>query len=156
MKTNEQIITIPQKAYDEITWCLFNYDKLKNYIKNRETYLRKNVFDYYHFTNKNSLKNINSYGYTLDNCIIALEEDYWINRYSKWQKLIMKFLNDIDNKDFYIEYWLVHYKYFQNRKIDFIQEHLNLSLDEIRQKILLIKYEIYNRAINEKLFKEVA
>lgn len=149
-------ITIPRRVYREIRWYLFNYNKLDDYIKKREEYLKKEVFDYYHFTNKNSLKNISSYGYTLDNCIIALEEDILINRYKKWKKLIMKYVNDVDNENYYIDYWLVKYIFFDKRKIGFIKEHLNLEYDDIKQEVFFIIYEIYRRAIKEKLYKEVA
>ena len=150
------VITIPRRAYREIRWCLFNYEKLDYWIKKRENDLKKYSFDYYHFTNKNSLKNINSYGYTLDNCIIALEEDYWINRYKKWQKLIMKYINDVDNKDYYIDYWLIQYVFIQKRKLDFIEEHLNMSYEDIKHELFFIIYEIYQKAIENRLYKEVA
>ena len=56
-----------------LTIHLKHYNDLDDYIKTRENQLREELFDYYHFTNKNCLKNINSYGYTLENCIIAID-----------------------------------------------------------------------------------
>lgn len=42
----------------EIRWHLIHFYELDDYIKRRENQLREELFDYYHFTNKNCLKNI--------------------------------------------------------------------------------------------------
>ena len=85
MNTETNTIAIPRKVFREIRWHLKHFNDLDDYIKTRENQLREELFDYYHFTNKNSLKNIHSYGYTVENCIIALDEDRLIRRYKKWK-----------------------------------------------------------------------
>ena len=70
MNTETNTIAIPRKVFREIRWLLKHYNDLDDYIKTRENQLREELFDYYHFTNKNSLKNIHSYGYTVENCIL--------------------------------------------------------------------------------------
>ena len=102
MNTETNTIAIPRKVFREIRWHLKHYNDLDDYIKTRENQLREELFDDYHFTNKNSLKNIHSYGYTVENCIIALDEDRLIRRYKKWKKIIRKYMNDLDNKDKFI------------------------------------------------------
>ena len=87
MNTETNTIAIPRKVFREIRWHLKHYNDLDDYIKTRENQLREELFDYYHFTNKNSLKNIHSYGYTVENCIIALDEDRLIRRYKKWLRI---------------------------------------------------------------------
>lgn len=151
METTEKIITIPQEAYSTIIWALYAYNDFDKMIEDRKDRLRED-FDYYHFNYSNNAKNKN----TVENCIIALEEDYWIKIYKKWQKLIMKYLNDVDNENDYIDYWLVNYLFLQKRKYSFIKEHLNLSPREVKIEKFRIIYEIYQRAIKEKLIKEVA
>lgn len=136
--------------------ALIHFYELDDYIKRRENQLREELFDYYHFTNKNCLKNINSYGYTLENCIIAIENDRKIKRLKTWKKLIRKYMNDVDNKNDFIEYWVTKYTFFDKRNIGFIKEHLNLDKQQFRNEILLIFNELYCRAIEGKLYKEVA
>ena len=80
MNTETNTIAIPQKVFKEIRWHLIHFYELDDYIKRRENQLREELFDYYHFTNKNCLKNINSYGYTLENCIIAIDNDRKIKK----------------------------------------------------------------------------
>ena len=65
-------------------------------------------------------------------------------------------MNDLDNKDDFIYYWIVKYTFFDKRNIEFIKEHLNLDKYELREKIMVIFYELYQRGIGEKLYKEVA
>ena len=156
MNTETNTIAIPRKVFREIRWYLKHFNDLDDYIKTRENQLREELFDYYHFTNKNSLKNIHSYGYTVENCIISLDEDRLIRRYKKWKKIIRKYMNDLDNKDDFIYYWIVKYTFFDKRNIEFIKEHLNLDKYELREKIMVIFYELYQRGIEEKLYKEVA
>lgn len=156
MNTETNTIAIPCKVFREIRWHLKHFNDLDDYIKTRENQLREELFDDYHFTNKNSLKNIHSYGYTVENCIIALDEDRLIRRYKKWKKIIRKYMNDLDNKDKFIYYWIVKYTFFDKRNIEFIKEHLNLDKYELREKIMVIFYELYQRGIEEKLYKEVA
>ena len=156
MNTETNTIAIPQKVFKEIRWHLIHFYELDDYIKRRENQLREELFDYYHFTNKNCLKNINSYGYTLENCIIAIENDRKIKRLKTWKKLIRKYMNDVDNKNDFIEYWVTKYTFFDKRNIGFIKEHLNLDKQQFRNEILLIFNELYCRAIEGKLYKEVA
>lgn len=156
MNTEKNTIEIPQKVFKEIRWHLIHFYELDDYIKRRENQLREELFDYYHFTNKNCLKNINSYGYTLENCIIAIENDRKIKRLKTWKKLIRKYMNDVDNKNDFIEYWVTKYTFFDKRNIGFIKEHLNLDKQQFRNEILLIFNELYCRAIEGKLYKEVA
>lgn len=156
MNTEKNTIEIPQKVFKEIRWHLIHFYELDDYIKRRENQLREELFDYYHFTNKNCLKNINSYGYTLENCIIAIENDRKIKRLKTWKKLIRKYMNDVDNKNDFIEYWVTKYTFFDKRNIGFIKEHLNLDKQQFRNEILLIFNELYCRAIKGKLYKEVA
>ena len=156
MNTETNTIAIPQKVFKEIRWHLIHFYELDDYIKRRENQLREELFDYYHFTNKNWLKNINSYGYTLENCIIAIENDRKIKRLKTWKKLIRKYMNDVDNKNDFIEYWVTKYTFFDKRNIGFIKEHLNLDKQQFRNEILLIFNELYCRAIEGKLYKEVA
>ncbi len=156
MNTETNTIEIPQKVFKEIRWHLIHFYELDDYIKRRENQLREELFDYYHFTNKNCLKNINSYGYTLENCIIAIENDRKIKRLKTWKKLIRKYMNDVDNKNDFIEYWVTKYTFFDKRNIGFIKEHLNLDKQQFRNEILLIFNELYRRAIEGKLYKEVA
>ena len=156
MNTETNTIAIPRKVFREIRWHLKHFNDLDDYIKTRENQLREELFDYYHFTNKNSLKNIHSYGYTVENCIIALDEDRLIRRYKKWKKIIRKYMNDLDNKDDFIYYWIVKYTFFDKRNIEFIKEHLNLDKYELREKLMTIFYELYQIGIEEKLYKEVA
>lgn len=156
MNTETNTIEIPQKVFKEIRWHLIHFYELDDYIKRRENQLREELFDYYHFTNKNCLKNINSYGYTLENCIIAIENDRKIKRLKTWKKLIRKYMNDVDNKNDFIEYWVTKYTFFDKRNIGFIKEHLNLDKQQFRNEILLIFNELYCRAIEGKLYKEVA
>lgn len=156
MNTETNTIEIPQKVFKEIRWHLIHFYELDDYIKRRENQLREELFDYYHFTNKNCLKNINSYGYTLENCIIAIENDRKIKRLKTWKKLIRKYMNDVDNKNDFIEYWVTKYTFFDKRNIGFIKEHLNLDKQQFRNEILLIFNELYHRAIEGKLYKEVA
>lgn len=156
MNTEKNTIEIPQKVFKEIRWYLIHFYELDDYIKRRENQLREELFDYYHFTNKNCLKNINSYGYTLENCIIAIENDRKIKRLKTWKKLIRKYMNDVDNKNDFIEYWVIKYTFFDKRNIGFIKEHLNLDKQQFRNEILLIFNELYLRAIEGKLYKEVA
>lgn len=152
MNTEKNTIEIPQKVFKEIRWHLIHFYELDDYIKRRENQLREELFDYYHFT----LKNINSYGYTLENCIIAIENDRKIKRLKTWKKLIRKYMNDVDNKNDFIEYWVTKYTFFDKRNIGFIKEHLNLDKQQFRNEILLIFNELYCRAIEGKLYKEVA
>ena len=156
MNTEKNTIEIPQKVFKEIRWHLIHFYELDDYIKRRENQLREELFDYYHFTNKNCLKNINSYGYTLENCIIAIENDRKIKRLKTWKKLIRKYMNDVDNKNDFIEYWVTKYTFFDKRNIGFIKEHLNLDKQQFRNEILLIFNELYRRAIEGRLYKEVA
>ena len=156
MNTETNTIEIPQKIFKEIRWHLIHFYELDDYIKRRENQLREELFDYYHFTNKNCLKNINSYGNTLENCIIAIENDRKIKRLKTWKKLIRKYMNDVDNKNDFIEYWVTKYTFFDKRNIGFIKEHLNLDKQQFRNEILLIFNELYCRAIEGKLYKEVA
>ena len=156
MNTEKNTIEIPQKVFKEIRWHLIHFYELDDYIKRRENQLREELFDYYHFTNKNCLKNINSYGYKLENCIIAIENDRKIKRLKTWKKLIRKYMNDVDNKNDFIEYWVTKYTFFDKRNIGFIKEHLNLDKQQFRNEILLIFNELYCRAIEGKLYKEVA
>lgn len=156
MNTETNTIAIPQKVFKEIRWHLIHFYELDDYIKRRENQLREELFDYYHFTNKNCLKNINSYGYTLENCIIAIDNDRKIKRLKTWKKLIRKYMNDVDNKNDFIEYWVTKYTFFDKRNIGFIKEHLNLDKQQFRNEILLIFNELYCRAIEGKLYKEVA
>lgn len=156
MNTETNTIAIPRKVFREIRWHLKHFNDLDDYIKTRENQLREKLFDDYHFTNKNSLKNIHSYGYTVENCIIALDEDRLIRRYKKWKKIIRKYMNDLDNKDKFIYYWIVKYTFFDKRNIEFIKEHLNLDKYELREKLMIIFYELYQIGIEEKLYKEVA
>lgn len=156
MNTEKNTIEIPQKVFKEIRWHLIHFYELDDYIKRRENQLREELFDYYHFTNKNCLKNINSYGYTLENCIIAIENDRKIKRLKTWKKLIRKYMNDVDNKNDFIEYWVTKYTFFDKRNIGFIKKHLNLDKQQFRNEILLIFNELYCRAIEGKLYKEVA
>ena len=156
MNTEKNTIEIPQKVFKEIRWHLIHFYELDDYIKRRENQLREELFDYYHFTNKNCLKNINSYGYTLENCIIAIENDRKIKRLKTWKKLIRKYMNDVDNKNDFIEYWVTKYTFFDKRNIGFIKEHLNLDKQQFRNEILLIFNELYCRAIEGKLYKQVA
>lgn len=58
MNTETNTIAIPQKVFKEIRWHLIHFYELDDYIKRRENQLREELFDYYHFTNKNCLKNI--------------------------------------------------------------------------------------------------
>ena len=156
MNTEKNTIEIPQKVFKEIRWHLIHFYELDDYIKRRENQLREELFDYYHFTNKNCLKNINSYGYTLENCIIAIENDRKIKRLKTWKKLIRKYMNDVDNKNDFIEYWVTKYTFFVKRNIGVIKKHLNLDKQQFRNEILLIFNELYCRAIEGKLYKEVA
>ena len=156
MNTETNTIAIPQKVFKEIRWHLIHFYELDDYIKRRENQLREELFDYYHFTNKNCLKNINSYGYTLENCIIAIDNDRKIKRLKTWKKLIRKYMNDVDNKNDFIEYWVTKYTFFDKRNIGFIKEHLNLDKQQFRNEILLIFNELNRRAIEGKLYKEVA
>ena len=156
MNTETNTIAIPQKVFKEIRWHLIHFYELDDYIKRRENQLREELFDYYHFTNKNCLKNINSYGYTLENCIIAIDNDRKIKRLKTWKKLIRKYMNDVDNKNDFIEYWVTKYTFFDKRNIEFIKEHLNLDKYELREKLMIIFYELYQIGIEEKLYKEVA
>ena len=65
-------------------------------------------------------------------------------------------MNDLDNKDKFIYYWIVKYTFFDKRNIEFIKEHLNLDKYELREKLMIIFYELYQIGIEEKLYKEVA
>ena len=49
-----------------------------------------------------------------------------------------------------------HESYCILNDIEFIKEHLNLDKYELREKIMVIFYELYQRGIEEKLYKEVA
>ena len=48
------------------------------------------------------------------------------------------------------------YTFFDKRNIEFIKEHLNLDKYELREKLMIIFYELYQIGIEEKLYKEVA
>ena len=72
------------------------------------------------------------------------------------EELIEK-INEIkieENK--FIYYWIVKYTFFDKRNIEFIKEHLNLDKYELREKLMIIFYELYQIGIEEKLYKEVA
>ena len=156
MNTLQNTIIIPKKVALEIRWYLRNYNDIEKYIKKREKYLQEEVIDYYHYTNKNYLKSIHSIGRTLENTIIDYNEDKVILKYKKWKHLIQKYMNDIDNKNDFISYWIVRYKFFNKRDNQFIKEHLNLSDLELKQEILSIFYNLYQKAIEEGIYEEVA
>ena len=65
-------------------------------------------------------------------------------------------MNDLDNKDDFIYYWIVKYTFFDKINIEFIKEHLNLDKYELREKLMIIFYELYQIGIEEKLYKKVA
>lgn len=155
MENIQNTIVIPQNALKEICWHLKNYNKLDEHIEKRKKEVRDDINDYYHFTNKNYLKSIYGNGSTLEDCIIAIEEDKKINRYLKWKKLINKYMNDIDNKNDFISYWIIKYVYFDKRDIEYVKEYLNIDKYELKEIIMQSFSDIYQRAVEEKIFKEV-
>lgn len=149
----ERTLIIPQKAVKIIKWYLKNYNNLDERIEKRKNKLRDEMMNYYHYTNSNYLKSIHGFGSTLEKTIIAIEEDKVINKYKKWKYLIRKYMRDMDDKENYISYWVVKYTFFDKRNLEFIQEHLNLDKYEFKQEIFFIFYELYQRAIEEKLLR---
>lgn len=133
---------------------MFNYENIDEFIKKRQIYLRENIIDYYHFSYKNSLKNSNCNRYTIENCILGLEEDKVVKRYKKWKDLIGNYLNNIDNRDNYINYWIIQYVFFQKKKFNYIKEYLNIDLNELNERKKIIIYQIYKIAIKEKLYRK--
>ena len=93
MNTETNTIEIPQKVFKEIRWHLIHFYELDDYIKRRENQLREELFDYYHFTNKNCLKNINSHGYTNDISFNEFFENHKLKILSK-----NKEYNDLKSK----------------------------------------------------------
>ena len=154
METVQNTTIIPQKALKEMRWHLKNYNKLDEHIEKRRKDIREELSDYYHYTNKNYLKSLHGVGSTLEKSIIAMDEDKTINRYMKWKKLINKYVKDIDNENNYIIYGIIRYFFFDKRDIEFVKEHLNLDKYELKEFIIQIFSDIYQRAIEEKLYKE--
>ena len=154
METVQNTIIIPQKAMKEIRWHLKNYKTLDEHIENRRKEIREELSDYYHYTNKNYLKSLHGIGSTLEKSIIAMDEDKTINRYMIWKKIINKYVNDIDNQNNYIIYGIIRYFFFDKRDIEFVKERLNLDKYQFKEVIMQIFSDIYQRAIEEKLYKE--
>ena len=154
METVQNTTRSPQKALKEMRWHLKNYNKLDEHIEKRRKDIREELSDYYHYTNKNYLKSLHGIGSTLEKSIIAMDEDKTINRYMKWKKLINKYVKDIDNENNYIIYGIIRYFFFDKRDIEFVKEHLNLDKYDLKEFIIQIFSDIYQRAIEEKLYKE--
>lgn len=154
METIQNTIVIPRNILIEIRWYLKNYTKLDEHIENRKKEIREELNDYYHFTNKNYLKSLHGIGNTLEESIIAMDEDRKIQKYIKWKKLINKYVNDIDNENDFITYWVTRYFFFDRRNIGFIKEYLNLDKYELKEIVMKIFSDIYQRAKDEKLYKE--
>ena len=154
METVQNTIIIPQKALKEIRWYLKNYNTIDEHIEKRRKEIREELSDYYHYTNKNYLKSLHGIGSTLEKSIIAMDEDKTINRYMKWKKIINKYVNDIDNENNYIIFGIIRYFFFDKRDIEFVKEYLNLDKYELKEFIMQILCDIYQRAIEEKLYKE--
>ena len=83
-----------------------------------------------------------------------MDEDKTINRYMIWKKIINKYVNDIDNQNNYIIYGIIRYFFFDKRDIEFVKEHLNLDKYQFKEVIMQIFSDIYQRAIEEELYKE--
>lgn len=156
MITENTITYIPKEIVKQIKWYLRNYLDIDKFIKARKEYLTTDLTDYYHYTNSNYLKSIHSSGATLENTIIEVDEDFVIKKYKIMQKIINQYLKEKYYENDFITFWLLRYKFHYKRDSDFIKEKLNLNKQEYKKIMYKAFYDIYQRAIENGIYKEVA
>ena len=150
MKSLSKTMYIPRENEKEISFMLYNYDRIDELIEERKDELIDNI----KVTNDAYLKSIKKPCNTLEDTIITLSEDRKIYKLEMWKKIINKFMSELYDEEDRFYYSLIRYKYFHKISEETIREKMNLSKDEFRDIDIFLKWNIYNRAIKEEIFTE--
>ena len=146
------LFVIPLNADKEIKDFLYNYKNISKVYENR----KNDLIDSINVSNRSWLNSLNSeYGNTLENILIKFENDRTLKRIELWKKIINSFISnlyDLEDKNYY---YVIKYSYIDNLETKFILERLNLSLQELKEVKRELRYKIYQKALEIKLFKEV-
>lgn len=143
---------IPQVARKEISFVLYNYNNLDSLIEKR----KNTIIDRLNYSTSAWLKGRNQESNSMEDILIMYEQDSYIRRIKIWQKIINRILNELSNEEYPIEYYLIKYKYLENKSDEFLIDKLNLnSKEELQHLIIEVKFKIYIYAIKENLYKEV-
>lgn len=146
------LFVIPLNADKEIKYFLYNYKNISKVYENR----KNDLIDSINVSNRSWLNSLNSeYGNTLENILIKFENDRTLKRIELWKKIINSFISnlyDLEDKNYY---YVIKYSYIDNLETEFILERLNLSLQELKEVKRELRYKIYQKALELKLFKEV-
>lgn len=152
MQNTRTLKYIPQVARKEISFILYNYTNLESLIENR----KNTIIDRLNYSTSAWLKGRSQDSNSMEDILIMYEQDRYIRRIKKWQRIINKLLNELSNEEYPIEYYLIKYKYMENNSDEFLIDKLNLdSIEELQHLIMKVKVKIYNYAIKEHLYKEV-
>ena len=150
MKSLSNTVYIPKENEKEISFMLYNYNRIDELIEER----KEQLIDKIKVTNKAYLKSINKPCNTLEDTIIRISEDRKIYKLEMWKKIINRFLSELYDEEDKFYYSLIRYKYFHKINEEVIREKMNLSKDEFKEIDIFLKWTIYNRAIKEKIFTE--
>lgn len=130
----------------KIKFYLYNYYEIDNLIDKR----RNEIIDSIKISNNAWLKSKTSEGFTLEDQVIKLSDDFKIIEYKRWQVFLKEMLVFLCKKYPKIYQYLV-FKYFEN---DDIEEILKLLRIDFKEMIFLdnkLIGLIYKKAKNRNM-----
>ena len=130
----------------KIKFYLYNYYEIDNLIDKR----RNEIIDSIKISNNAWLKSKTSEGFTLEDQVIKLSDDFKIIEYKRWQVFLKEMLVFLCKKYLKIYQYLV-FKYFEN---DDIEEILKLLRIDFKEMIFLdnkLIGLIYKKAKNRNM-----
>lgn len=110
----------------KIKFYLYNYYELGNLINKR----REEIIDAIKISNNAWLKSKNSEGYTLEDQVIKLDDDFKIIEYKRWQVFLKEILVFLCKK-FPKCYQYVVLKYLENDDAEEISRLLKINFKEL-------------------------